>query len=68
MSSIMRGLSHWWLKPIPYWEILKNVCSGDCVVAFLRREIFVLKMTIEKHTNHLYCVIYGALPSKTRRR
>ncbi|KAL4651054.1 hypothetical protein ACB092_01G131100 [Castanea dentata] len=48
--------------------ILKNVCSGDCVVAFLREEIFEVKMGIENHTNHLYCVIYGALPPETRRR
>lgn len=68
MNSIMRGLSHWWLKPIPCWEVLKNVCSGDCVVAILREEIFEVKMGIENHTNHLYCVIYGALPPETRRR
>ncbi|KAE8672405.1 ATP-dependent RNA helicase SUV3L [Hibiscus syriacus] len=46
---------------------LKNVRSGDCVVAFSRREIFEVKMAIEKHTSHRCCVIYGALPPKTRR-
>lgn len=46
---------------------LKNVKSGDCVVAFSRREIFEVKMAIEKHTNHRCCVIYGALPPETRR-
>ncbi|KAL4614945.1 hypothetical protein ACB092_07G089200 [Castanea dentata] len=46
---------------------LKNVRSGDCVVAFSRREIFEVKMAIEKHTNHRCCVIYGALPPETRR-
>uniref|UniRef100_A0A6N2L6X8 RNA helicase n=1 Tax=Salix viminalis TaxID=40686 RepID=A0A6N2L6X8_SALVM len=45
----------------------KNVRSGDCVVAFSRREIFELKMAIEKQTNHRCCVIYGALPPETRR-
>ncbi|XP_039035557.1 DExH-box ATP-dependent RNA helicase DExH18, mitochondrial-like [Hibiscus syriacus] len=45
---------------------LKNVRSGDCVVAFSRREIFEVKMAIEKHTSHRCCVIYGALPPKTR--
>lgn len=46
---------------------LKNVRSGDCIVAFSRREIFEVKMAIEKHTNHRCCVIYGALPPETRR-
>ncbi|EEF37981.1 DExH-box ATP-dependent RNA helicase DExH18, mitochondrial [Ricinus communis] len=46
---------------------LKNVRSGDCVVAFSRREIFEVKLTIEKHTKHRCCVIYGALPPETRR-
>ncbi|GMI99227.1 hypothetical protein like AT5G39840 [Hibiscus trionum] len=46
---------------------LQNVRSGDCVVAFSRREIFEVKMAIEKHTSHRCCVIYGALPPETRR-
>lgn len=46
---------------------LKNVRSGDCVVAFSRREIFEVKLAIEKHTKHRCCVIYGALPPETRR-
>ncbi|KAL4334015.1 hypothetical protein GQ457_07G002710 [Hibiscus cannabinus] len=46
---------------------LRNVRSGDCVVAFSRREIFEVKMAIEKHTSHRCCVIYGALPPETRR-
>ncbi|RVW82692.1 DExH-box ATP-dependent RNA helicase DExH18, mitochondrial [Vitis vinifera] len=46
---------------------LQNVRSGDCVVAFSRREIFEVKLAIEKHTNHRCCVIYGALPPETRR-
>lgn len=46
---------------------LRNVRSGDCVVAFSRREIFEVKMAIEKYTNHRCCVIYGALPPETRR-
>ncbi|KAL6130438.1 hypothetical protein ACLB2K_068817 [Fragaria x ananassa] len=46
---------------------LKNVRSGDCVVAFSRREVFEVKLAIEKHTNHRCCVIYGALPPETRR-
>lgn len=46
---------------------LRNVRSGDCVVAFSRREIFEVKLAIEKHTNHRCCVIYGALPPETRR-
>ncbi|KAL3850425.1 hypothetical protein ACJIZ3_012307 [Penstemon smallii] len=46
---------------------LKNVRSGDCIVAFSRREIFEVKLAIEKHTSHRCCVIYGALPPETRR-
>ncbi|XP_077250011.1 ATP-dependent RNA helicase [Tasmannia lanceolata] len=46
---------------------LRNVQPGDCVVAFSRREIFEVKMAIEKHTSHRCCVIYGALPPETRR-
>lgn len=46
---------------------LRNVRSGDCVVAFSRREIFEVKMAIERYTNHRCCVIYGALPPETRR-
>ncbi|KVI08607.1 DExH-box ATP-dependent RNA helicase DExH18, mitochondrial [Cynara cardunculus var. scolymus] len=46
---------------------IRNVRSGDCVVAFSRREIFEVKVAIEKHTSHKCCVIYGALPPETRR-
>ncbi|XP_057529321.1 DExH-box ATP-dependent RNA helicase DExH18, mitochondrial [Amaranthus tricolor] len=46
---------------------LKNVKSGDCIVAFSRREIFEVKLAIEKQTKHRCCVIYGALPPETRR-
>ncbi|KAK9105680.1 hypothetical protein Scep_022524 [Stephania cephalantha] len=46
---------------------LRNVRSGDCVVAFSRREIFEAKLAIEKFTKHKCCVIYGALPPETRR-
>ncbi|KAG8387263.1 hypothetical protein BUALT_Bualt02G0003200 [Buddleja alternifolia] len=46
---------------------LKNVRSGDCIVAFSRREIFEVKLAIEKFTKHRCCVIYGALPPETRR-
>ncbi|KAI3935363.1 hypothetical protein MKW98_027183 [Papaver atlanticum] len=53
-----------------WWNLLgdlRNVKSGDCVVAFSRREIFEVKMAIEKFTKHRCCVIYGALPPETRR-
>lgn len=46
---------------------LKNVRSGDCIVAFSRREIFEVKLVIEKLTKHRCCVVYGALPPETRR-
>ncbi|GAB2265446.1 hypothetical protein Dimus_000501 [Dionaea muscipula] len=44
-----------------------NICAGDCVVAFSRREIFEVKLAIEKQTKHRCCVVYGALPPETRR-
>lgn len=46
---------------------LKNVRSGDCIVAFSRREIFEVRLAIERFTKHKCCVIYGALPPETRR-
>lgn len=46
---------------------LRNVRAGDCIVAFSRREIFEVKLAIEKFTKHRCCVIYGALPPETRR-
>lgn len=46
---------------------LQHIRSGDCVVAFSRREIFEVKLAIEKQTKHRCCVIYGALPPETRR-
>ncbi|KAF9591037.1 hypothetical protein IFM89_001247 [Coptis chinensis] len=46
---------------------LRNVRPGDCVVAFSRREIFEVKLAIEKYTKHRCCIIYGALPPETRR-
>ncbi|XP_039172546.1 DExH-box ATP-dependent RNA helicase DExH18, mitochondrial-like [Eucalyptus grandis] len=46
---------------------LRNVRSGDCVVAFSLREICEVKLAIEKHTNHRCCAIYGALPPETQR-
>ncbi|KAL5721942.1 RNA helicase [Ranunculus cassubicifolius] len=46
---------------------LHNVRPGDCVVAFSRREIFEVKIAIEKFTKYRCCVIYGALPPETRR-
>lgn len=46
---------------------LRNVRAGDCIVAFSRREIFEVKLAVEKFTGHRCCVIYGALPPETRR-
>ncbi|KAJ1271335.1 hypothetical protein BS78_06G121100 [Paspalum vaginatum] len=46
---------------------IKNVRSGDCIVAFSRREIFEVRLAIEKFTKHKCCVVYGALPPETRR-
>eukprot|EP01018_Ginkgo_biloba_P029833 Gb_28353 [translate_table: standard] len=45
----------------------KNIQPGDCVVAFSRREIFEVKLAIERYTKHRCCVVYGALPPETRK-
>ncbi|XP_078444548.1 ATP-dependent RNA helicase [Wolffia australiana] len=46
---------------------LTRVRPGDCVVAFSRREIFEVKLAVERLAGHRCCVIYGALPPETRR-
>jgi len=45
----------------------QNIQSGDCIVAFSRREIFEIKLAVERFTKHRCCVIYGALPPETRK-
>ncbi|XP_057841683.2 DExH-box ATP-dependent RNA helicase DExH18, mitochondrial [Cryptomeria japonica] len=44
-----------------------HIESGDCIVAFSRRELFEIRMAIEKFTKHRCCIIYGALPPETRK-
>jgi ATP-dependent RNA helicase SUPV3L1/SUV3 len=44
----------------------RAVKSGDCVVAFSRKDIFAIKREIETLTAHKCCVIYGSLPPQTR--
>ncbi|KAK7832465.1 dexh-box atp-dependent rna helicase dexh18 [Quercus suber] len=52
-------------------SVVRKICAetGDQLHEqhYDRREIFEVKMAIEKHTNHRCCVIYGALPPETRR-
>ncbi|EGZ29385.1 hypothetical protein PHYSODRAFT_537681 [Phytophthora sojae] len=43
-----------------------NIRSGDCVVAFSRRDIFQIKRDIEIKTGQKCCIIYGQLPPETR--
>ncbi|XAR57268.1 RNA helicase [Bertholletia excelsa] len=45
-----------------------NVRTGDCIVAFSRKEIYQLKKQIEKEGRHLCSVVYGSLPPETRTR
>ncbi|EEY58821.1 ATP-dependent RNA helicase SUPV3L1, putative [Phytophthora infestans T30-4] len=43
-----------------------HIRSGDCVVAFSRRDIFQIKRDIEVKTGQKCCIIYGQLPPETR--
>lgn len=45
---------------------LENLRKGDCVVAFSRLAIHMLKDEIEKKTKKRVAVIYGSLPPETR--
>jgi len=44
-----------------------KIQRGDCVVAFSRKNIYLLKQLIEEQTDNRCCVIYGALPPETRK-
>jgi superfamily II DNA/RNA helicase len=41
--------------------------SGDCVVAFSRRELYRLKRDIETLRGLKCCIVYGSLPPEVRR-
>ena len=43
-----------------------NIQSGDCMIAFSRREIFELKEKIEQSCGLRCAVVYGGLPPETR--
>lgn len=43
-----------------------EVQPGDAVVAFSRKEIFMIKAQIEAKTKYKCCVVYGQLPQETR--
>ena len=45
---------------------LADVQSGDCVVAFSRKELYKLKKEIERHTAKKCAIIYGSLPPDVR--
>ncbi|PSC71108.1 ATP-dependent RNA helicase mitochondrial [Micractinium conductrix] len=45
---------------------LKEVRSGDCVVAFSRRDVHALRSRIEASGRHRCSVVYGALPPDAR--
>ncbi|KAF1785192.1 P-loop containing nucleoside triphosphate hydrolase [Phytophthora cactorum] len=47
-------------------ESYSHIRSGDCVVAFSRRDIFQIKRDIEIKTGQKCCIIYGQLPPETR--
>ncbi|KAG8658689.1 DExH-box ATP-dependent RNA helicase DExH16, mitochondrial isoform X2 [Manihot esculenta] len=52
-------------KPLgSFW----NIQTGDCIVAFSRREIYRMKKKIESAGKHLCSVVYGSLPPETRTR
>jgi ATP-dependent RNA helicase SUPV3L1/SUV3 len=45
---------------------IADVRAGDAIVAFSRRDIFMIKQNIERETRHRCCVVFGALPPETR--
>ncbi|CAM8986133.1 unnamed protein product [Rhodiola kirilowii] len=45
-----------------------DVKTGDCIVAFSRRELYSLKKKVQNRGNHLCSVVYGSLPPETRTR
>ena len=40
--------------------------SGDCIIAFSRRDIYYYKRMIEQAKRFRCCVVYGRLPPETR--
>ena len=47
---------------------IKDVASGDCLVAFSRRAVHQLKKDVELMAGKRACVIYGSLPPEARAR
>ena len=43
-----------------------NLRKGDCVVAFSRVDLYVLKRQIERQTNRRCAIVYGNLPPEVR--
>jgi ATP-dependent RNA helicase SUPV3L1/SUV3 len=43
-----------------------NIQSGDCVVAFSKKDLFAIRHEIEKKTAHRCGIVYGQLPPETR--
>ena len=42
-----------------------SVRPGDCIVAFSRKKIFMIKREIERITGQPCAVVYGGLPAGT---
>lgn len=65
---------HWYdrlqpLKVLPKaFDNVRNVQSGDCLVAFSRRDVHRLKTEVEVMASKRVCVIYGGLPPEARSR
>ena len=50
------------------FDDVKHVESGDCLVAFSRKDVHRLKTEVEVRANKRVCVIYGGLPPEARSR
>ena len=50
------------------FDDVKHVESGDCLVAFSRRDVHRLKTEVEVRAKKRVCVIYGGLPPEARSR
>lgn len=56
------------VEEAPLKKGLAGLKPGDCVVAFSKKKILDLKLSIERQTKYKVAVIYGSLPPETRMR
>lgn len=63
VNALTYGVRSDWLTDV---NTHPQVRSGDCVVAFSRRDVHALRSRIEASGRHRCSVVYGALPPDAR--